>query len=420
MRYFRILCLTLAVALLGNELLFVSQARAISDIPRYQAQGAWAINDTCEEPSGASVTLAGNDNIEKILNFYMRKGLNLAQASGIIGNMMQESNLQPNIVQGGRLIADDEEYVMQSGVGFGLVQWTFPARQKPLQDHVDALGVKNTDLGGQLSFTWVELNGDYLSTLNNLRRTNDPVEAAVIVHNGYERSADSPATVRSVRGGNAQAIYDKYKDAPALAGSSADTTMNNPSGEEEVDDHGRARAVSNIEKSKSSAQTGCTSSGFSGGNFEETLKAYAWAEYKGLDINPTDEYASAVQSAMGGGFYVGGISHRGIDCGGFITLLLRDSDYEPGYNYDGKGGPTSTQEKWMQENWEAIGSSTSISESTLQPGDVAINSGHTFIYVGDVDGFGAKLASASLDERAPMADTQQSPLQPGYNWYRKK
>lgn len=117
---------------------------------------------------------------------------------------------------------------------------------------------------------------------------------------------------------------------------------------------------------------------------------------------------------------MGGISLPGIDCGGFVTLLVRDSGYEKGYNDNGKGGATSAQEAWMQKNWESLGSSSGISEGTLQPGDVAINASHTFIYVGEVPGFQAKIASASLDERAPMADNQQSPTQPGYNWYRKK
>lgn len=373
----------------------------------------------CLDPSASRVALAGNNNVEKILNFYMRKGLNLAQASGIVGNMMQESGLKPNIVQGGRLIAPGENYRMQNGVGFGLIQWTFTGRQKPLQDHVDKMGVKNTDLSGQLSFTWVELTGPYLSTLNNLRRTNDPIQAAVVVHDGYEKSADSAGQVRSVRGGNAKKIFDQYKNAPALAGSSAASAMNNPSGLEEVDAHGQADTETATSVDESGESTGGCGSA-AGGNFIDTLKAYAWPTWKGLDTKPTNSYAGAVSRALSGGFYVGGIRYRGIDCGGFVTLLVRDSGYDKGYNFDGKGGPTSSQEQWMRSNWQSLGSSSSINAGTLQPGDVAINSTHTFIYVGDVPGFGSKIASASLDERAPMADTQQSPTQPGYNWYRKK
>lgn len=424
-----------------TELLFPVRAAALIDPLRLMRQDAWGIDNECKEVANTgSVTLAGNDNTEKILNFFMRKGLNLAQAAGIVGNIIQESRLQPNIVQGGRLVADDEEYTMQNGVGFGLVQWTFTSRQAPLQQHVDSLGVKNTDLGGQLSYVWLELNSGYLSTLNNLRRTNDPVESAVVFHDGYERSADTPSEVRSVRGGNAQKIYDQYKSAPALAGSEADDTLNNPTGEEKVDEHGRAETLSNTTTEKKAATGACESSGFAGGNFEETLKSYAWPEYispgattenmpgkqgdliKATDM--TEAYGAAVTKAMGQGYYVGGEALKGIDCGGFVTLLVRDSGYEPEYNYGGKdsagAGPTSTQEKWMKENWEFIGPSSGVGAGELQAGDVAINSTHTFIYVGEVEGFNGKIASASLDERAPMADNQQSPVQAGYNWYKKK
>lgn len=624
-KFARIVCLALAAMFVLNDVGFAMQASAITDPQRYIRQDAWAIDDECVEAGTAAVMLAGGDNLEKILNFLMRKGLNLAQAAGFVGNMQQESGLQPNIAQGGRLIKDDEEYTLQNGVGFGLVQWTFTARQAPLQKFVDEMGVKNTDLAGQLGFVWQELNGDYLSTLNKVRATNDPVEAAVIVHDGYESSADSAEKVRSVRGGFAKEVYDKYKDAPALAGSQASSDMNNPSGEASVNEHGRettgggaggadiskvyilgdsitlgakekyeaefkkagsdevkvsasgggnlkapgttgtrlsgqnaiesdksfikdataiviahgtnqmsnvastnpdylasqqavveetikkvqdinnsapifwvdvaisgaapsnvtpyagkinqviysaqsagysviswAKAVdANVDPatqttpvndkdnlltdgihpngagqdklvetvingvkngggSSGSSGSSCSSASFAGGDFNETLMNYAWPEFKGLTLEATDAYTAAVKKASSQGLYVGGIAHTGIDCGGFVTLLVRDSGYEPHYNYDGKGGPTSTQEAWMKENWEHLGSSSEISEGSLQPGDVAINSGHTFIYVGDVDGFNAKIASASLDERAPMADNQQSPTQPGYNWYRKK
>ncbi|QHN42256.1 hypothetical protein GII36_00030 [Candidatus Mycosynbacter amalyticus] len=424
MRFGRAVCLAITAILLMNELVFPVRVAAITDPQRYMLQEAWAVDDECRTQGAGAVSLAGNNNVEKILNFYMRKGLNLAQASGIVGNMMQESGLKPNVVQGGKLIGENETYTLQNGVGFGLVQWTFTGRQKPLQDHIDKMGVKNTDLGGQLSFTWVELSGPYLSTLNNLKRTNDPVEAAVVVHDGYESSADSDSAVRSVRGGNAKKVYDQYKNAPALAGSTASSEMNNPSGEEKVDEHGQAASDTSQSTSESS-DSSCASSSFSGGNLDQTLKAYAWPTYKGMTIKPTDAYAAAVKKALAGGYYVGGTTAttRGIDCGGFVTLLVRDSGYDPGYNYNGKGGPTSSQEAWMQKNWVKI-KPEDVTPGKLQQGDVAINSSHTFIYVGDrgkkPDGFGATIASASLDERAPMADTQQSATQPGYNWYRKK
>jgi len=92
-----------------------------------------------------AVQLKGDTTIEKILNFFMSgdRGLSLAQAAGIVGNMARESghgvdsktgvNLpNPAKEQGGAIVGDD--YVPKNGKGFGLVQWTFSSRQQPLID----------------------------------------------------------------------------------------------------------------------------------------------------------------------------------------------------------------------------------------------------------------------------------------------
>jgi hypothetical protein len=98
---------------------------------------------------------------------------------------------------------------------------------------------------------------------------------------------------------------------------------------------------------------------------------------------------------------------------------MLDSGYEPNYNSAGRGGNVATgQTPWLQGNWESLGYVTDIAE--LEPGDVAINSGrtHTFLYIGEVEGFEDPVASASLDERAPMSGEER----PGSNieWFRKR
>jgi len=434
-------CIAAIMVLSVQELVFPARVAAITDMTRFMGQEAWAVDDECVAVGASAMMLAGDGNIEMILNFFMRKGLNLAQAAGPVGNFIQEAGggtidektgLQqplPNIEQGGRIIPsgkDDPEYAMINGVGFGIAQWTFSARQDPLQKHVDGMGQRNTDLSAQLSFMWSELEGSYLTTLNDLRRTNDPVDAAIIFHRGYEGSNDSESEIIKNRGGNAQKIFDAYKNSSPLAGSEANENMNNPSGEDKVNEHGRsvAQKVSTTKSTSSSGGAdGCKDAKFSGGNLNETLMAYAWPDYK--TDNPTEKtlpYAAAVKKAVEQDMYVGA---DGIDCGAFVTLLIRDSGYDTGYNFGGKNGSagdTSRQEEWLKQNWESI-APEDVTPDKLQPGDVAINSGHTFVYVADgrqnPTGFNAPIASASQDQRAPMADNQQSITDSSYNWYRK-
>ena len=157
---------------------------------------------------------SNGNKLASILNFFTGQGLTLAAAAGFAGNMQQESNLNPAIIQGGAIA--DEGYKPVNGVGFGLVQWTFGGISGPRQQGLYLLAQNTnrsiTDINVQLEYVWKELNAGYkTSTLDQLQGISDPVEAAIIVHDNYEISADSDAEVRSVRGGNAQEYFNQYK-----------------------------------------------------------------------------------------------------------------------------------------------------------------------------------------------------------------
>lgn len=166
----------------------------------------------------------------------------------------------------------------------------------------------------------------------------------------------------------------------------------------------------------------CSGSGGSlpaGADFAETVKAYAWPDYKGRGfIQKMPAYDTAIEKAKSEGRYVG---NNGIDCGGFVTTLMIDSGFEPRYNHNGKmsdgAGNTDTQQPWAQANWQSLGAVTSTAD--LQPGDVAFQPGHTFVFVGTIPGFNSQMASASNGSRAPMAG-HESATGSGVTWFRKK
>lgn len=172
----------------------------------------------------------------------------------------------------------------------------------------------------------------------------------------------------------------------------------------------------------SKAEEDCT--GPVTGDLAATAKNYAHPQYHEAPfVKPREAYKKAIEKARDDGQYIGGIRYPGIDCGGYVTRLLIDSGFEPKYNYSGKAsggaGPTDTQEKWTKENWKTT---TVKSTADLQPGDVAFRPGHTYLFVGKVDGFSGpnpQFSSSSLDGRAPMAG-QGNPLSAEITWYRKK
>lgn len=188
--------------------------------------------------------------------------------------------------------------------------------------------------------------------------------------------------------------------------------------------------VDGIKKSipSASSQEGCGEA-FTGGNLAETILAYAWPTYHAPPYTTKKpEYEAAVKKAQADGRYVGGLAYPGVDCGGFVTTLMIDSGFEPGYNYESKtskgAGITTTQEKWMKANWEFLGKGSSLNVADLKQGDVAINVDHTFMFAGRIEGFESNIASAAVSFsgrswRAPMAG-KENPIDGSFNWYRKK
>ncbi len=149
-----------------------------------------------------------------------------------------------------------------------------------------------------------------------------------------------------------------------------------------------------------------------------TTLAYAHHKFMGKPYHEKKpEYIEAIRVAKSKGYYIGGC--EGEDCGAFVTRLVMDSGWDPTYNFSGKGGATPTQRKWLEANWEVVGKGNEISTATLQPGDVAMQPGHTFIYVGKIPGFEKVIASAALCSRAPMAGWERL-TDSSLTWYRKK
>lgn len=173
----------------------------------------------CVGGSSSSFTiLEGGDNAEKAFNFLISKGLNAAQAAGIVGNLMAESNVDPT--------ADNDI----NGGHHGIAQWDQNpgGRYENLKKFAAERGVTNPDeLGIQLEFLWFELpdqratRGIYKgknfleASINN---TNDPEEAAVQFHDTFERSNDEGIPIRKT---NALSVFQSFGSNNPTPGSSS-------------------------------------------------------------------------------------------------------------------------------------------------------------------------------------------------------
>lgn len=375
----------------------------------------WNPNDcnAAANAAGGIPNLVGNKNAEKMWNFFVGidgtlkpdQRLNPIQAAGVMGNLRQES---------GENFNPDAEN--PSSGAYGIAQWLF-GRKTALLKKADQLGVKKNDLAFQLKFLYDEsnsrnvtarefksraVNNNEWKTLQSLKTIED---ATLFWHANFEISEDTLQDIQRTRLVFAKNVYASFKDKVPAEGAAGGTV--------------------------SSSTTG-TCGQFAGGDFSATLLAYAWPRYEANKTENQPAYQKAMEKAKADGQYLGAAvgSQLGIDCGAFVTRLMIDSGFEPNYNYGGKlsagAGPTSAQEAWLKANWKVVGKGNEVKvggdasdDKVLRAGDVAIDSAHTFVFVGKIEGFESNTAAASLSSHSPMAggDTITAAR---WTWYRKK
>jgi hypothetical protein len=241
--------------------------------------------------------------------------------------------------------------------------------------------------------------GAFLARVQNVQnwQSTDPW----LVAQRVQGSASSDGSVYKAKLSQAQSLLDQYwESAPDIPLPAALGSANNTS------------------TSTSAGTSGCLNIS---GNLFQTIVKYAWPDYhKPPYLIAKPEYSEAIQAAISRGEYVGGGSHPGIDCGGFITRIMRDSGTDPDYNsYEGN---TTLQKKYLDDHPEKYQKLSGVTGTQdLQPGDIAINSTHTYMYVGNIPGFNGNSASASYSStgeswRSPMASSAYGFTE--FTWYR--
>lgn len=169
--------------------------------------------------------LPGNNDPEKVWNFFVAKSWPVQRIAGVMGNMYAESGITAMRMQGvyGRTVSS-RDVDINSGLGYGVVQWT-PVR-KLIKTASDA-GVSYDEIDTiefQLEFLWNQLNGTpWRGNPNNLSSekaagtaingTNTVLDAAIAFAVKYERCADcASASSASVQNRIKQAnnILAKY------------------------------------------------------------------------------------------------------------------------------------------------------------------------------------------------------------------
>lgn len=125
-----------------------------------------------------SVSNALSANSAAAYNYFVNKGLSKPQSAGIVGNLIQESNVNPRAVQSG-------------GPGRGIAQWSQPGRWNDLVAYAGNQDPWNLNV--QLGFIWHELPWYGLS---RLRATTNVGTATIAFEKDYEICGDCQESKR--------------------------------------------------------------------------------------------------------------------------------------------------------------------------------------------------------------------------------
>ena len=130
------------------------------------------------EALGHTASRETSDNDKVAFDFFLAKGLSPEQAAGIVGNLDQESGMDPEIEQSG------------GGPGRGIAQWSAGGRWDTgtpnCTDYAADQGKDVLSLDLQLDFIWYELNQVPAYGLEDLRAATTVEDAVQIFQDKYE------------------------------------------------------------------------------------------------------------------------------------------------------------------------------------------------------------------------------------------
>lgn len=422
------------------------------------------------------------DRAEYLIRYLTGAGFSLAQASGITGNLYQESHIRPDTIQyspdcnsascdccgscawksiltnkldpsTNRYEYDTDKVNLDcSSQGVGLAQWSWHERKKALFDFAKKRNVHVYDLEMQLEFMMNDFVNDAAKCFqgnDGVQAATTPVDAAVRFHDCYEKSADSPDKVLERRGGKAEEYNTMFQtQIPDGTGFDPEEFKSRFSGSNFNNSSGGGLDIDL-----------CVESTGPVADLQKLVEKTAWPLYcngNGITRNegglecraaePKPYYKDLIACRSGGSStitdcirgHVG--ANQGQDCGGFVTTIIQESGWDEKYNPGQEN--TSGQEKWLNNatnGWKRIYTCNEgdLDTSQLQPGDVAIRTpdygchatGHTWLYTGQIPNFEFPAASASFSGgygnygstgRFPMAaGAPEMPVAHTYSWYRK-
>lgn len=168
-------------------------------------------------------------NERKIWETLKQIGFTDNASAGIMANIFVESGFKPDNVQNSfeKRLGNDAEYTKKindrvytreqfakDGSGYGLCQWTYPARKRALYDFCMCRGTRIDNIDDQLYYLTQECrNGGLFDRLN---KCASPYDAGVLFMLNFERPKDQSVTAQKRRGELAVRFYNDNVDSKSI------------------------------------------------------------------------------------------------------------------------------------------------------------------------------------------------------------
>ena len=164
------------------------------------------------------------DNAQRIWDFLLSWLGNAFGAAGLMGNIRAESALRPTNLQDRfekSLGLTDEQYTarvdngsytnfVRDSAGYGLAQWTYWSRKQALLEFARARKASIGDLEMQLDFLRKEMESNYPTLVQKLKKAASVRAASNDVLFEYERPGDQSQKVQDLRASYGETYYKEY------------------------------------------------------------------------------------------------------------------------------------------------------------------------------------------------------------------
>ncbi|MEU0090212.1 phage tail tip lysozyme [Kribbella sp. NPDC006257] len=334
-------------------------------------------SDSCADASSQTCScgglLSGSNNQQKAFNYFISNGYSKEQSAGIVGNLIDESSVEPmrkqNTLPGTKTLAaevDGPGTASDYSGGWGIVQWTPASKMITASRNAGAKDEQIETIEYQLDFLKVQLTGmGHVpeGEAGSMVRAARSVENAAVAFGRYYERFD----------GSENPHHPRYAKSKASA-------------KEVLANFGDAAVTASV--------GGCAGGG--NGSIVETAFALAWRD-RGHGQEKEDA-TPAYQKAMpefNGSTGTWPFS----DCGVYVATVMVMSGVDKEY----VRRITSNQRAYVRGSTKYQTFENLSNVSQLQPGDIFVHNHHTYFYVGSFKGADGKTwnaLSASLGSNA--------------------